>query len=256
MDGKIVLIVGASSGIGRVLAKKFASLGVTVILSSRSTHALIELEHEILESGGTCHVIPCDICCEASVTALISDSIDKFQRIDIAILGSAVQYIDRVDALRTDELEMMFQTNVVGIMRCARYILPHMLKRNKGQLVFLSSMMGEAAFPQMVPYGASKAAISCFARGLHRELKNSHVHVNLLSPGHMNTNINSHLGDRTPSWYGKSGSLDLDKAAEAMIRAVQANRKEVVIGRQSYMMTQLIKYMPAIANRIIHKITT
>lgn len=256
MQGKVVLVLGASSGIGRAIAKQAASLDAKVILASRSAPTLKKLQQELLKTGKESWVYTCDVCSEESVSELVENVIDRFKHIDIAILSSGIQFIDRVHELDINEVDAMFQTNVVGIIRCARHILPHMLERNQGQLVFISSVMGEAAFPQMVSYGATKAAITCFARGLQRELRHTNVHVNLLSPGHMNTNISAHLGDRIPHWYGKSGSLDVEETARKMIQAIQANKKEVIIGRQSSMLTQLTKFVPGMANRIIQKITT
>ncbi|MCM3634994.1 MULTISPECIES: SDR family NAD(P)-dependent oxidoreductase [Paenibacillus] len=256
MKNKNVLIVGASSGIGRAVSLQFAREGANVIISSRSSSALESLRRQIEVSGGSCYVHPCDICSEEAVQQLIAETTERFGHIDIAILGSAVQYIDRVDQLDLSEVDAMFQTNVVGIIRCSRYLLPHMLKRKSGQIVLISSIMAEAAFPQMVPYGATKAAISNFARGLQREVAPQGVVVTLVSPGHMNTNLSSHLQDRLPHWYGKSGSLDINKVAEEMVVAIKNKRTEVVIGRQNKMLGQMIKFLPPVANNIIRKITT
>lgn len=256
MTKKNVLVIGASSGIGRAVSQQFAREGANVIVSSRSSDALESLKRQIEISGGTCHVQPCDICSEEAVQHLIDDAIERFGHIDVAILGSAVQYIDRVDQLDLHEVDAMFQTNVVGIIRCSRYLLPHMLARKSGHIVLISSIMGEAAFPQMVPYGATKAAISCFARGLQREVSSQGIDVTLVSPGHMNTNLSAHLQDRIPHWYGKSGSLDIYKVAEDMVEAINNKRSEVVIGRQNKVLGRMIKFLPPVANNIIRKITT
>jgi len=256
MKNKNVLIVGASSGVGRAVSLQFAKQGANVIISSRSSNALEALKRQIEGSGGSCHVHPCDITSEESVQQLVAATIEQFGHIDIAILGSAVQYIDRVDQLKLDEVDAMFQTNVVGIIRCSRYLLPHMLKRNSGQIVLISSIMAEASFPHMVSYGATKAAISNFARGLQREVAPQGVVVTLLSPGHMNTNLSSHLQDRIPHWYGKSGSLDINLVAEEMVAAIKDKRTEVVIGRQNKMLGRMIRFLPPVANNIIRKITT
>lgn len=256
MKGKIVLVIGASRGIGRSVSIKLANQGASVIVSARSLGALDELKKTIEASGGECHVRSCDICSEESVQRLVAEAIRQFGHIDIAILGSAIQYIDTVNQLNTSEVEAMFQTNVVGIIRCTRFIIPHMLQRKSGQIVLISSIMGEAAFPHMVPYGATKAAISCFARGLRREVNDQGIHVTLFSPGHMNTNLSSHLQGRIPHWYGKSGSLNIDEVADTMIESIKRKRNEVIVGRQSNMLSYMIKYLPNVANHIIRKITS
>lgn len=256
MNNKNVLIIGASSGLGRAVALQYAKEGAHVIVSSRTSTALTSLKLQIENSGGSCHVHPCDICSEDAVQRLITDSIERFGHIDIAVLSSAVQYIDRIDQLDTSEVDAMFQTNVVGIIRCTRHLLPHMKQRQSGHIVLISSIMGEAAFPQMVSYGATKAAISCFARGLQREVSFYGIDVTLVSPGHMNTNLSTHLKDRVPHWYGKSGSLNINEVAEKMIRAIKKKHTETIIGRQSKALSRLIKYLPSVANRIIRKITT
>ncbi|HIW32348.1 MAG TPA: SDR family NAD(P)-dependent oxidoreductase [Candidatus Paenibacillus intestinavium] len=256
MKGKIVLVVGASSGIGRAVSLSLASQGATVIISSRDKNALRTLKNTIEVNGGECYVHSCDICSGTAVQELIDETIQQFGRIDIAILGSAVQYIDTVDQLNIDEVNAMFQTNVVGIIRCTRLILPHMMSRKSGQIVLISSIMGEAAFPHMVTYGATKAAISCFARGLRREVNDQGISVTLFSPGHMNTNLSTHLQDRIPHWYGKSGSLDIEAVAQKMVTSIKQKKAEVVVGRQNIMLGSMIKFLPNVANNIIRKITT
>src|SRR5690606_32726217 len=195
MRNKVVLIMGASSGIGRAVSIKLANEGAKVILAARSFQALETVKHTIEENGGECYVRTCNICSEEEVRNLTNETIDHFGKIDVAILGSGIQYIDKVSTLDTNEVDAMFQTNVIGIIRCTRFILPHMLQRNNGQIVLISSIMGEAAFPHMVSYGATKAAISCFARGLRREVWRQGIMIQLFSPGHMNTNISTHLQD-------------------------------------------------------------
>lgn len=256
MNNKNVLVIGASSGLGRAVSLRFAKEGANVIVSARSIHALEQLKEEIERDGGRCHVQPCDICSEDAVRQLVADTITRFGYIDVAVLGSGVQYIDQVALLDTSEVETMFQTNVVGLIRCSRYLLPHMLEKRAGQLVFISSIMGEAAFPQMVAYGASKAAITCFARGLQREVSAQGVGITLVSPGHMDTNLSARLQDRLPHWYGKSGSLNIAAVAQQIVTAVKNKRSEIVIGRQSKMLGRMIRYLPPLANNIIRKITT
>lgn len=256
MKGKNVLVIGASSGLGKALAFKLAQQGANVILSSRSNNALSEVKQRIDQQGGSCHISRCDINSEQEVRALIDDTLTQFKSIDAAYLCSGVQYIDPVERLDTSEVEAMFQTNVIGIIRCTRYMLPHMLERKSGQLVFISSIMAEAAFPQMVSYGASKAAISCFARGLQREAASKGVQITLASPGHMTTGLSAHLQDRIPHWYGSSGSLDVNTVADKIITAVNNKRPQVIIGSQNKRLSTLIRMMPSVANRIIHKITT
>lgn|GEM_PF-673055 len=256
MNNKNVLIIGASSGLGRAVALQCAKEGANVIISSRTSAALEALRQQIESSGGICYAHPCDICSEEAVQQLVTDSIERFGHIDIAVLGSAVQYIDPVDQLDLKEVDAMFQTNVIGIIRCSRYLLPHMMERQSGHIVLISSIMGEAAFPHMVSYGATKAAISCFTRGLYREVSPYGIDVTLVSPGHMNTNLSAHLQDRTPHWYGKSGSLDIEKVALEMILAIKKRRTEAIIGRQSKLLSRMVRFFPPVANRIIQKITT
>jgi short-subunit dehydrogenase len=256
MKGKNVLVIGASSGLGRAIALRLAQQEANVIVSSRSVEALENLKQDIENAGGSCHVHPCNINVEHEVQALIADTIKHFAAIDVAYLCSGVQYIDPVEQLVTSEVETMFQTNVIGIIRCARYLLPHMIQQKNGQMVFISSIMAQAAFPQMVSYGATKAAISCFARGLQREVSTKGVYVTLASPGHMSTKLSAHLQERIPHWYGKSGSLDIDTVAKKIITAVIKKRPEVVIGSQNKRLATLIRLSPSIANTIIGKITT
>jgi short-subunit dehydrogenase len=257
MKNIVVLITGASYGIGEATAKIAAERGAMVVLAARSEQRLTEVKESILAKGGIAETVTCDVCSDVDVSKLVSTTINIFGKVDVAILNAGIQYVDSVDKLQMNETERMFQTNVLGAIRCTRAILPDMIERHSGHIIFVSSIMGEISFPYMVPYGASKAAVSAFARGLGREVKGQGIKVSLILPGHTDTHITHHLQNRLPKWYSRSTrTLTTEYVARKLVGAIETGRSEQILGRESIMLSNLVRLSPHIADRVVRKITS
>jgi ribitol 2-dehydrogenase len=180
LAGKVALITGASSGIGRALALTAAAEGAEVALVGRSAKRLQEVADQI---GPKALVLPADLTQPAAVDAVATDALARFGRIDI-LLANAGLYIpgDVVDgdANAWDEL---LQVNVNSVFRLIRAILPHMQQRRSGDIIVTSSISGHQALHWEPIYSASKHAVQAFVHGLRRQVAPHNVRVGAVAPG-------------------------------------------------------------------------
>ncbi len=194
LSGKIALITGASSGIGRAMAHTLAAEGVKLVLVGRSNERL----HAVAKKLGTVEslVLPADLTKPADVEQVASDSLARFGRIDI-LLANAGQYIpgDVVDG-NANAWDEMLAVNVNSVFRLIRAVLPQMIERKSGDIIVTSSISGHQAIQWEPVYSASKHAVQSFVHGLRRQVAPHNVRVGAVAPG---TVLNELWGYRTPA---------------------------------------------------------
>jgi ribitol 2-dehydrogenase len=194
LSGKIALITGASSGIGRAMAHTLAAEGVKLVLVGRSNERL----QAVAKKLGTVEslVLPADLTKPADVEQVASDSLAHFGRIDI-LLANAGLYIpgDVVDG-NANAWDEMLAVNVNSVFRLIRAVLPQMIERKSGDIIVTSSISGHQAIQWEPVYSASKHAVQSFVHGLRRQVAPHNVRVGAVAPG---TVLNELWGYRTPA---------------------------------------------------------
>ena len=194
LSGKVALVTGASSGIGRALANMLAAEGVKLVLTGRSAERLQAVAKKL--SAVENLVLPADLAKPADVERVAADSLARFGRIDI-LLANAGLYIpgDVVDgdANAWDEL---LAVNVNSVFRLIRAVLPQMIKRKSGDIIVTSSISGHQAIQWEPVYSASKHSVQSFVHGLRRQVAPHNVRVGAVAPG---TVLNELWGYRTPT---------------------------------------------------------
>jgi ribitol 2-dehydrogenase len=194
LTGKIALITGASSGIGRAMANTLAAEGVKLVLVGRSAERLqaVAKKHSAVKSL----VLPADLTKPADVERVASDSLAHFGRIDI-LLANAGLYIpgDVVDG-NANAWDEMLAVNVNSVFRLIRAVLPQMIERKSGDIIVTSSISGHQAIQWEPVYSASKHAVQSFVHGLRRQAAPHNVRVGAVAPG---TVLNELWGYRTPA---------------------------------------------------------
>lgn len=192
---KTVLITGASRGIGRMTAKKFAENGYNVAINyNKSKMAAEELCREIKTLGGSAETFKADVSDNSQVEEMIKAVNQRFGVIDVLINNAGIA---PVQGLFTDfnesEMKAVFETNVFGMMNCARAVVLQMVKEHKGKIVNVSSIWGICGASCEVLYSSAKAAVIGFTKALAKELALSGISVNCVAPGLIDTDMNSHL---------------------------------------------------------------
>lgn len=180
-SSKIVLITGASSGIGEATARHLGSLGHTVVLGARRTDRLEKLAAEIRSSGGTAEFKALDVTRLEDTQAFVDFAISKFGHVDVIVNNAGVMPLSPLHELKIDEWNHMIDVNIRGVLHGIAAVLPHMQARKSGQVINVSSIAGFQVWPTCGVYSGTKFAVRAISEGLR--LENKDIRVTIISPG-------------------------------------------------------------------------
>lgn len=235
--GQVVIVTGASAGIGRALALQLAGQGAQVTIAARRAERLEQVAGECRQRGGEVLVLPTDVGDEAQCRALVERTVNTFGRLDMLINNAGLA----ASALLEDfpGLHLFRHTmnvNFYGGVYCTYHALPH-LKRTKGRIVAISSLGGKAAIPYNTPYVASKFAMHGFCDSLRMELRQHGVSVTVICPWWVATEFHEAQMDKDGVPRGPRGramytkrTMSADQCAEITLRAANKRRREVLMG--------------------------
>jgi NAD(P)-dependent dehydrogenase (short-subunit alcohol dehydrogenase family) len=200
LAGKVALITGSSSGIGRATALRLAGHGVRVTLAARRAEALAEVAAAVARGGGEAAVVPTDVTdadqCERAVAAAVG----RFGRLDLLVCSAGVSMRARFDRSDLRAMERLMRVNFFGTLYATYHAVPH-VKATRGSLVAISSLVGKRGTPTYAAYSASKFAVQGLYESLRLELAPDGVHVGIVSPGHVNTPLRDNvLGPDGQPW--------------------------------------------------------
>ncbi len=218
LTGKVALVIGASSGLGRQFAKALANQGAKVAVAARRIEKLEETKRLVEEIGGTCITVRCDVNDEASIIACINEVINKFGKLDILVNNAGIIVWDGLLDSTTEGWNRAMSTNVTGAYIASREAAKFMVKQGSGRIINTASIAshgGEAGSPS---YYASKAAIANLTRALACELSPLGINVNAIAPGVFATeltesSLDSPMAEAQKATlpmrrFGKEGELD------------------------------------------------
>ncbi|MDO5063337.1 MAG: 3-oxoacyl-ACP reductase FabG [Peptostreptococcaceae bacterium] len=193
---KTVLITGAGRGIGRGIAKKFASHGYNIIINYfQSEAAAHSLEEEINAAGGNSIAICADVSDRAQVEQMIRRSIERFGKIDLLINNAGIAEMKLFTDIDPSYWDRIFEVNVKGIFNCCHFVVPQMLSEKKGKIINISSVWGLVGASMESHYSATKGAVNAFTKALAKELGPSGITVNAIAPGAVYTDMIAGLGN-------------------------------------------------------------
>jgi short-subunit dehydrogenase len=246
--GKVVLITGASSGIGAALAREFASCGASVALLGRRVERLRTLAGDIRARGGRALAIPCDVTREGDLERAVAVTCAELGGIDVAVANAGFGVVGPFSRLHLEDYRRQFDTNVFGVLRTAGATLDA-LKRRHGALVIVGSVSGYVATAGTSPYTMSKFAVRAFAEALRGELAPQGVSVVLLTPGFVDSEIRKvdNLGRLHPTAKDPVPTrlrMPADDAARKIVRAVAHRRRELVLTRLGKLAVFLQRHAP------------
>jgi len=188
-SGKVVLVTGGTSGIGKATAIEFARAGAKVVLSGRREKEGAQVVAEIKELGGEAAFVRADIAKDADVKAMVKFAVDKFGKIDIAFNNAGVEWVGPLDQATEAEYHRVFDTNVWGVLNSMRHEIPVMLKNGGGIIVNTSSVAGHVGFPQVSVYIASKHAVEGLTKSVALEFAKQNIRINAVAPGPITTEM-------------------------------------------------------------------
>jgi NAD(P)-dependent dehydrogenase (short-subunit alcohol dehydrogenase family) len=192
-SGKIALVTGASSGIGRATAARLGREGAQVALAARRKERLGSLVEEIEASGGSARAIACDVTREGDRKRLVDETVSSYGGLDVLVNAAGIIGFGTIEDTTLEAWKNMFEVNVVSIFHLMQLALPHLLPR-KGNVVNVSSVNGLRSFPNVLAYCSSKSALDQLTRCSALELAAKGVRVNAVNPGVVVTELHRTAG--------------------------------------------------------------
>jgi short-subunit dehydrogenase len=187
-EGMVVLVTGASSGLGEELARQLAVEGAGLVLLARRKDRLEALARELTAAGADSIVVEADVTRDGQVEEAVRRAVEHFGHLDIVVANAGFSVSGRFDKLSIDDYRRQFETNVFGLLRTAKASLAE-LRKTKGRLVLIGSVAGHVALPEVSPYSMSKFAVRAFADAVGPELRGEGISLTLISPGFVDTEI-------------------------------------------------------------------
>jgi short-subunit dehydrogenase len=225
---KIILITGASSGIGKESAIEFAKLGANIILVARKKDKLEQVANELKKFNVSILVCQCDVSKKDQVKEMSKMVFKKFESIDVLVNNAGFAIYGSIDDLTIDEIESQMETNYFGMVYCIKNFLPSMLKKKSGHIVNVASVAASFGLPGIASYCASKFAMLGFSEGLKHELNNTGVGITVVSPIMVRTNFFEHPSfEKMPKF--SPVSLSSNTVAKTILKAANSPRLEIIV---------------------------
>src|SRR5688572_19681599 len=193
IKGKVVIITGASSGIGEAAAKHLSSLGAAVVLGARRADRIEKLAKEIQDNGEKALAISVDVTQRDQVKKLVDSAVEQFGRVDVILNNAGIMPLSPMDRLNVDEWDAMIDVNIKGVLNGIAAALPYMKEQKSGQIINTSSVAGHKIFNGSAVYSATKFAVRALTEGLRMELKPFNIRTTVVCPGAIKTELLEHI---------------------------------------------------------------
>lgn len=231
--GKVVLITGGSSGIGRGIALRLAGHGARVALAARNETALAEVAERVKELGGEALTVVTDVTCEEQCRRAVEATLERFGGLDVLICSAGISMRGYFEGSDLTALERVMSVNFFGTLFATYFAIPH-VKRSHGSLVAISSLTGLRGIPSYAMYGASKFAIQGLYESLRVELRPARVHVGVVSPGFVDTPLRERvLGPDGQPWSEQPSPpfriWPVEKCVDRVVNLIVRRRRQALL---------------------------
>ena len=255
MNDKVVIITGASSGIGRALAKEFAARGARLSLGARRTELLEQLQNELQETKIL--ITKTDVSDENDCRLLIEETIKRFGQIDVLINNAGISMRALFEELDTKVIRQLMDVNFFGTVYCSKFALPHLLK-TKGSLVGVISIAGYVGLPGRTGYSASKFAIRGFLDTVRIENLKKGLHVLVAAPGFTASEVRKVALTNDGSQQGEtprdeSKMMSSEECARHIVRAIEKRKRELILTFTEGKLTVFLgKFFPSLLDKLTY----
>lgn len=252
LSGKVIVITGASTGIGRATALKCAQQNTKLVLSGRREDALQALAQECEKLGGRALSVVADVTDNAQVEQLVQKAISHFGGVDVYVNNAAVTLFGRIEDAPYEAYRKVIDTNLFGYIHGARAVIPHFREKQKGSLINVSSMVGKIGSPYLSAYCISKSGILGLSDSLRMELQDvPGIHVSTVLPASIDTPLFQHSANFTGRAIKPMPPIySADEVADAIVMLIQQPQREVYVGGAGRRMSMLHTFFPALAERL------
>lgn len=256
IHGKLAVVTGAGSGIGRATALALARKGATIALADIGEAGLQETAGQIAAAGGRSSQHVVDVADRARMEAFAQAVEAQHGRVDIVVNNAGIGILEDFADAPLEDFAKVVDVNLWGVVHGSKLFLPALLRQGGGHIVNVSSLAGIISTPGMVSYGTTKFAVRGFSESLRSELAPLNVGVTSVHPGMIRTNIakvsrcaDSALQQRMVEWFERWGRPP-ELVANKIVRAIETNRMRVLVTPETYVMDLFKRATPALAERV------
>jgi NADP-dependent 3-hydroxy acid dehydrogenase YdfG len=218
--GKVVVITGASSGLGEAAARHLSALGTSVVLGARRVDRLKSLADELTSRGGKAFALATDVTDRGQVKRLVDAAVETHGRVDVMINNAGLMPQSLLERLKVDEWDRMIDVNIKGVLYGIAAVLPHMTQQKSGHIINVSSVAGHKVRPGGTVYSATKHAVRVISEGLRQEVKPYNIRTTVISPGAVDTELPDTITDPDVSQAMRKFYDDVAVPADSFARAV------------------------------------
>ncbi len=224
IKGKVIVITGASSGLGEASARYLSEQGASVVIGARRTEKIKSIAEEITNSGGKAIAVTTDVTKYDQVKKLVDTAIEKFNRIDVIINNAGLMQQSPLESLKIDEWNNMIDINIKGVLFGIAAALPYMKKQKSGHIINVSSVAGHTVRAGGAIYSATKHAVRIISEGLRQEVKPYDLRTTIISPGAVETELPNHISHKASAegiqGFYKEYAIPADSFARAVAFAI------------------------------------
>jgi NADP-dependent 3-hydroxy acid dehydrogenase YdfG len=225
LQGKVVLVTGASSGIGEATALALARAGARVAIAARRRDRLDGVARRIADLRSESLVLQADVARPEEAESIVGRTVDRWGRVDVLVNNAGMMLLSPIERARVEDWRRMLDLNLLGLMVATRAALPHMRRQKDGHVVNISSTAGRVANPDASVYAATKFGVGAFSEALRREVYRDNIRVTVIEPGAVATELREHVPDpdtraRIDTWARSMRQLQSEDVAAAILYAV------------------------------------
>jgi uncharacterized protein len=263
-EGKVALVTGGSSGLGRAIAQALVGRGADVVIAARDAARLEAAAAELRQGGHQVLAVPADVTRQEDVERMLAKTIERFGRLDVLVNNAGRSARGEAIATTAEEFADMMDLNFIALVRCTRAAMPHLLE-SKGHLVNVGSLAGKTAARYMGAYSATKYAVSGYSQQLRLELGPRGLHVLLVSPGPIARDeprvysaeklASLPPGARKPGGGVKVGLLRPEKLAVQIVNACERRKPELVVPGRARLVFAISQLWPSLGDWIVRKMS-
>ncbi len=261
MKDKVVLITGASRGLGLQMAREFAQAGARLAICARDTEELDWAREELSRIGTDVFAVECDVGVHDEVQSMVREVRERYRRIDVLVNNAGVITVGPMESQTLTDYQECMDTMFWGIVYPTLAVLPEMIARRSGRIANITSIGGKVSVPHLLPYCCAKFAAVGFSEGLHAEVKKDGVKVTTVVPGLMRTGsfVNAWFKGKHRAeygWFSVSSALPLltmqgERAARKVVNAIRRGDAEITLTPQAKLLALMNGVAPAITQEIM-----
>ena len=254
LTNKVILLTGASAGIGRATAVALAQSGADMVLIARRQERLAALVEELAAYPGRRLALAGDIGEAAFAATAVAATITTFGRLDVLINNAGLGHRSHLADMPAADMHRLWNTNVMGLLYFTQAAIPHMKEQGGGHIINVSSILGQRPLPNMGLYCASKTAVNFISRALRMELRPYHIRVTTVYPGRTLTEFGDALLGHPGANPSRVARVPAERVAQAIVKAITTGKTEVYITWTDWLFTHLNRLFPRATDWLVERV--